>query len=62
MNDELETIKKEAVVAQFRYYPAIYLAGLKKTMKPQVKIQAKYIPQPTALPPVQPVLCRYNIK
>jgi hypothetical protein len=33
MNDELERIWKEAVVAHLRYYPGICLMGLRKTMK-----------------------------
>jgi hypothetical protein len=32
MNDELERISKEAVVAWPRYYPIIFLKGLRKTM------------------------------
>jgi hypothetical protein len=31
MNDELERIWKEALVAFSRYYPVIYLEGLRKT-------------------------------
>jgi hypothetical protein len=33
MNDELENIWKEAVVAESRYYPSICLGGLRKTTK-----------------------------
>jgi hypothetical protein len=33
MTDDLERICKEAVVAQFRYYPDICLEGLRKTMR-----------------------------
>jgi hypothetical protein len=33
MNNELEKIRKEAVVAQFRYYPSICMDALRKTTK-----------------------------
>ncbi|PNF31555.1 hypothetical protein B7P43_G00786 [Cryptotermes secundus] len=33
MNDNLEVIWKEVVVAKSRYYPGIVLEGLLKTMK-----------------------------
>jgi hypothetical protein len=31
MNDELETIWKEALVTNSRYYPVIFIEGLRKT-------------------------------
>jgi hypothetical protein len=38
MNNELERIWKEVVMAYSGYYPSIYLQGLGKTTKPQVRI------------------------
>jgi hypothetical protein len=32
MNNELESIRKDAIVAQMRYYPNICLKGISKTM------------------------------
>jgi hypothetical protein len=37
MNDEMERIWKEAIVAQSKYYPRIFLEGLKKTTKNTVR-------------------------
>jgi hypothetical protein len=33
MNDELERIWKEVVIARSKYYPDIFLKGSRKTMK-----------------------------
>jgi hypothetical protein len=38
VNNELERMWKEAVVAQLRYYPGICLEGLRKTTKTSVRI------------------------
>jgi hypothetical protein len=38
MTDELEEIWKEAVVAQTRYDPGIFLDGLRKTTKHEVRM------------------------
>jgi hypothetical protein len=38
MNDEMEKIWKEAVMAQLRYYPCICLGRLKKTAQESVRI------------------------
>jgi hypothetical protein len=38
MNDEMEKIWKEAVMAQLRYYPTICLGRLKKTAQESVRI------------------------
>jgi hypothetical protein len=38
MNDEMEKIWKEAVMAQLRYYPSICLGRLKKTTLESVRI------------------------
>jgi hypothetical protein len=38
MSDKLERIWKEVVMAYSRYYPGIFLEGLKKIMKTLVRI------------------------
>jgi hypothetical protein len=38
MNNKLEGIWKEAVVAKTRYYPGICLEGLRKTTEPVRKV------------------------
>jgi hypothetical protein len=37
MDDELERVLKNMIVAQSKYYPGICLEGLKRTMKASVK-------------------------
>jgi hypothetical protein len=38
MNDELERMWKEATVVNLRYYPGMWLVGLRKPTKTSVRI------------------------
>jgi hypothetical protein len=40
MNDNLERVREEVVVAKRRYYPGICLKGLKKPQNTSVRIAA----------------------